>query len=125
MAVNWSGKDQYSTVYYMLIYLTSLCMTCRNLNHKVFSHTRSYRIETFLCLVADGKIDLTWLLMGTSVDIFETIYIRRLTSYVPNYRMTSVRFVCDVGFCNSDPKSQTSIAPMSVNKNIKCGYAIS
>ena len=60
---------------------------------------------------------------GTSVAIFETTYMRRLLyprqptrdiwrHEVPNYRMTSVFYVCDVSLCYSDSKFQTSIAPL-------------
>ena len=48
-----------------------------------------------------------------------------MTFQISNYRMTSVFHVCDVGLCNSDSQFQTSVAPLFVNKNIKCGYAFS
>ena len=56
-----------------------------------------------------------------TVAIFEITYTWRLTSW--RYWMTSVFYVCDVSLCNSDSKFQTSVAPLFVNKNIKCGYA--
>ena len=37
-----------------------------------------------------------------------------LTHDVPNYPITSVFCVCDVGLCNSDSKFQTSIAPLFI-----------
>ena len=48
-----------------------------------------------------------------------------LKNNVPNYRITSFFYVCDLSLWNSDSNFQTPIAPLFVNKTIKCGYAFS
>ena len=51
--------------------------------------------------------------MASSVAIYSRHPTRDFGRHdVPNYRITSIFYVCDVGLCNSDSKFQTTKAPV-------------
>ena len=93
-----------------------------------FSHTK-YKMIKDRVIYTFTQCQQNWSHIAAHV-IQALLYSRQLTRdvwrhNVPNYRKTSVFYVCDFGLHNSDKKFQTPIALLFVNNNIKCGCAFS